>query len=103
MPVATLVTIAEALQFAIRVLNLILLVYIVIGWLRVFNVGFAFNPVVGQIYVGLHSVLDPILSLIRRVIPTRYGGIDISPIVLLGGLWLLQTFVRTWARQIMLG
>ena len=53
--------------------------------------------------MGLHSVLDPILSLIRRVIPTRYGGIDISPIVLLGGLWLLQYFVRTWARQFMLG
>ncbi|MGB1155268.1 MAG: YggT family protein [Alphaproteobacteria bacterium] len=101
--VAALFTIVQALTFAIQVLNLILLVYIVIGWLRVFNVGFAFNPVVGQIYAGLHSLLDPIMSMIRRVIPTQFGGIDIAPIVLLGGLWLMREFLRVWAVQILNG
>ena len=101
--VAALFTIVQALDFAISILNFILIVYIVIGWLRVFNVGFAFNPVVSQVYTGLHSLIDPLLSLIRRVIPTQFGGIDVAPIVLLGGLWLLRQFLSTWALQIVNG
>ena len=82
MLVATLFTIVQALDFAISILNFILIVYIVIGWLRVFNVGFAFNPIVSQVYSGLHSVIDPILSLIRRAslraFPPSFGIIPRS-------------------------
>ena len=103
MLVDALFTIVQALDFAISILNFILIVYIVIGWLRVFNVGFAFNPVVSQIFTGLHSLIDPLLSLSRRVIPTQFGGIDIAPIVLLGGLWLSRHSLDTWAVQIVDG
>lgn len=103
MLVAALFTIVQALDFAISILNFILIVYIIIGWLRVFKVGFAFHPVVSQIFTGLHALIDPLLALIRRVIPTQFGGIDIAPIVLVGGLWLLRQFLRTWALQIVNG
>lgn len=45
-----------------------------------------YNPIVRF----LHSVTDPVLDKIRRVLPLNLGGIDISPIVLLVGLEVVR-------------
>jgi YggT family protein len=47
------------------------------------------NPLVAFIY----QVTEPILAPIRRVLP-RTGAIDLSPMVALVLLWLLQRLVR---------
>jgi YggT family protein len=37
----------------------------------------------------LYKITEPVLEPVRRVIPS-IGGIDISPIIVFGALWILQ-------------
>lgn len=76
--------------------NIVLSIYtwIIIGsavlsWLVAFNVVNTRNQVVYTIWDVLGRLTEPVLRPIRRVVP-NLGGVDISPIVALLGLWLLQ-------------
>ncbi|MBA2879932.1 YggT family protein [Desulfosalsimonas propionicica] len=48
-----------------------------------------YNPIVRII----RQVTDPVLFQIRRRIPTVFGGIDFSPIIVLLGIIFLQEFL----------
>lgn len=48
-----------------------------------------YNPIVRFI----HSVTEPILDPIRTHLPFGFGGIDISPIIVILGVVFLQNFV----------
>lgn len=48
-----------------------------------------FNPIVRFI----HNITEPILYPIRSYIPSIFGGIDISPIIVFLGITFLRTFV----------
>ncbi|MFQ5630059.1 MAG: YggT family protein [bacterium] len=56
----------------------------IISW---FNVD-PYNPIVRF----LHKITDPVLYKIRRFIPVM-GGLDLSPIVLILGLYFLNIFL----------
>ena len=64
----------------------------VLSWLVAFNVVNPHNNVVRQIGDFLFRITEPALAPIRRYMPDL-GGIDISPIVLIFGLVLLQDLV----------
>lgn len=83
------------LDVVMVVLNLY--VYIIIGsaifsWLFAFNVINSGNQFVGMIGNFLYQATEPLLRPIRRVMPSL-GTIDISPIVLLLGIFLLQRII----------
>ena len=61
----------------------------VFSWLYAFNVINPRNQFVASIGQFLYSVTEPALRVIRRYIPS-FGGIDISPIVLLLLLYLVR-------------
>ena len=61
----------------------------VLSWLIAFNVVDPRNQIVGTIGNFLHRVTEPVLAPIRRLLPDL-GGIDLSPVVLIFGLFLLQ-------------
>jgi YggT family protein len=48
-----------------------------------------YNPIVRFI----HQVTDPVLYQIRKRIPTVFGGIDVSPIIVLLGIVFLRMFI----------
>lgn len=48
-----------------------------------------YNPIVRF----LHNATDPVLYRLRKYLPLQFGGIDLSPIVLLIGLSVLKQFV----------
>ena len=48
-----------------------------------------YNPIVRFI----HNVTEPVLNQIRRRLPVVYGGIDVSPIIVILGVIFLQNFV----------
>jgi len=48
-----------------------------------------YNPIVRFI----HNVTEPILDPIRTRFPVGFGGIDISPIIVILGVVFLQNFV----------
>lgn len=61
----------------------------IFSWLYAFNVINARNQFVAMIGQVLYNLTEPLLRPIRRVVPSM-GGLDLSPIVLLLGIFLLQ-------------
>ena len=74
--------------------------YLVIGaailsWLVAFNVVNARNDVVRSIWDFLYRATEPALRPIRRILP-NLGGIDVSPIILLLGIFFLQRIIALY-------
>lgn len=72
----------------LTLLLFVLLAYVVMSWLFMFNVLSPYGPRARQIYSMLQSVLDPLLAPIQRLVPPL-GQLDLS--VLLLGLMILFT------------
>ena len=84
--------IAMLLNFVVNAIFYLILIYVILSWLVAFNVINLQNNFVRQIYYGINSVVDPMLSPIRRILPTA-GGIDFSPVVLLVGVMFLRNLI----------
>lgn len=61
----------------------------IFSWLYAFNVINSRNQFVAMIGQVLYNLTEPLLRPIRRYVPSM-GGLDLSPIVLLLGIFLLQ-------------
>ncbi len=82
----------ELIMILAQVVNLVTTVYIyivvaraIISWVN----PDPYNPIVRF----LHNATDPVLYRLRRVLPLQFGGIDLSPIALLFGIYLVQRVV----------
>ncbi len=73
----------------VNLIQLVLLVWIILGWLVMFNVINGHNQFVATVLNLTNALVRPLLSPIQRVIPPL-GGLDLSPIVLLLGLEFLR-------------
>lgn len=71
----------------------VIIIQAVLSWLIAFDVINSRQPLVGQIWSGLSQLTEPIYRPIRNMLPNM-GGIDISPIVVLVGLTILQIVVN---------
>ena len=82
----------------LTVLNLyfyVILAVVIMSWLIGFNVINGANPYVRQISYALHRLTEPLLGPIRRFLPD-FGGIDISPIILIFALMFLEKALIWW-------
>lgn len=85
-------TMAELINFAVYLLQLmiwIIIIQAILSWLVAFNVVNMNNRFVATILYGLDRFLNPLLRPIRNLLPDM-GGIDLSPLVLILGIMLLQ-------------
>jgi YggT family protein len=73
----------------------ILIIWIIISWLVAFDVINTRNRAVYVISDVLYRLTEPALRPIRRVVPLL-GGIDISPVILLLGIWFLRSLLREY-------
>ncbi len=64
----------------------------VLSWLVAFNVVNTQNRFVYAIGDFLHKVTEPALRPIRNIMP-NLGGVDISPIILILGLYFLRNLL----------
>lgn len=48
-----------------------------------------YNPIVQM----LHRLTEPAYSLVRKYIPTTFGGMDLAPIIIIFALIFLETFL----------
>jgi YggT family protein len=48
-----------------------------------------FNPIVRFV----HNITEPVLYQIRKRIPVHFGGIDISPIIVILVIYFLRSFI----------
>ncbi|GAB4064827.1 YggT family protein [Ancylobacter sonchi] len=70
----------------------ILIASAILSWLVAFNVVNPHNQVVRSVGEFLWRVTEPVLAPIRRLLP-NLGGIDISPIILIIGLYFIRNLV----------
>ncbi len=74
---------------------------VVLSWLVGFNVVNTRNRFVYLVGDFLYRVTEPALRPIRRLLPS-FGGIDLSPVVLLLGLYFIrQLLIRDLAPRLL--
>ncbi len=70
----------------------ILLASVIFSWLVAFNVINPHNQFVSTVWRALDAMTEPVLRPIRRMLPDM-GGLDLSPLVLLLGIYFIQSVV----------
>lgn len=79
------ITTAEQFVFSLYlVYSLLVILYVLMSWLRL-----PYNIWIGRIRGFLHDTVEPLLRPIRGVLPSL-GGLDLSPLVLLLGLSVVE-------------
>lgn len=73
----------------VSLIQIVVVVWVILGWLVMFNVVNAHNQVVSTLLTVTQALVRPMLAPIQRFIPPL-GGMDLSPIVLLLGLEFLR-------------
>ena len=87
--------ILDVLMLALQLYIYVLIASAVMSWLVAFGVVNMRNEIVRQIWNFLYQVTEPALRPIRRIIP-NLGGVDISPILLLLVIFLIQGWIRDY-------
>ena len=83
----------EILMLFLGVVRTVIFVHFIMSWLLSFQVLNMRQPIVAQIWEGLSRLLEPIYGPIRRVLPNM-GGLDLSPIVALLGVYAIEIILR---------
>jgi YggT family protein len=83
----------EALYYALDVVWWLIIISVVASWLVVFGVVNTRNRTVYQILDMLNRASEPIYRPIRRIVPPL-GGFDISPMILLLIVYILQREIQ---------
>ena len=79
----------DILRILLDVLWWIIIIQAVLSWLIAFNVINTHNDFVRQIWDRMARMTRPIYRPIRRILPD-FGGLDLSPLVVLVGLAILN-------------
>ena len=72
-----------------------LIISVILTWLVQFNVINTSNQFVYMVGDFLYRITEPALRHIRRVVPA-VGGLDLSPLILLLGIFLLRSLLREY-------
>ena len=78
----------------------IVIANVVISWLIAFNVLNTQNRFVYSVLDFTYRLTEPLLSKIRQFLP-NLGAFDISPIILLMLIWILQMCMRYYIHPIL--
>lgn len=84
--------ILDVILIALNIYVWIIIASAIFSWLYAFNVVNSRNPFVATIANFFYQATEPLLRPIRRFIPDL-GSIDVSPIVLLLGIYLIQRVI----------
>jgi len=94
-----LVPIIQVLNMALQLYLFAIIASAIISWLIAFDVINTTNRLVYTIVDFLWRITEPALRPIRQFLP-NLGGIDISPIILILGIILVQNVLTNIALQL---
>lgn len=83
----------------LQLYTLVVFVMVIMSWLVSFNVINRHNKFVDAVWRTLIALTEPVLRPIRNMMP-NLGGLDISPVVLLLGVFFLREMNRWLALKI---
>ncbi len=81
--------IVDILRILLNVVWWIIIVQAIMSWLIAFNVINTHNEFVRQIWGSLDRMTEPLYRPIRKILPD-FGGLDLSPLVVLVGLAIIE-------------
>lgn len=90
-----LIMLLQIVQLLLTVFTFIIVAQAILSWLIAFNVINTYNEFVRSLWNGLKVVTEPVYRPIRRVLPD-FGALDISPLVVLLILYILNNYVIQW-------
>ncbi|WP_026605855.1 YggT family protein [Methylocapsa acidiphila] len=82
----------DLLLLILRLYTYLIVASAILSWLVAFNVVNVRNDLVRSIWNALNALTEPVLRPIRQITP-NLGGIDISPIILLLLIFLIQDII----------
>jgi YggT family protein len=77
---------------ALDLYSWIVIAAVIVSWLIVGNVINIHNNIVNVLVRFLDAATEPLFRLVRRILPP-IAGIDLSPLVVLFGIWFLRYLV----------
>lgn len=80
-----LLAIATVLNMILGIFLILVIVRALLSWVS----PDPYNPIVRFLY----SATEPLLYQVRRTLPTVFGGIDLSPLIVIAALYFLQIFL----------
>ena len=82
----------QILAYALTILFWIIIAQVVISWLFVFRILDPYNRTVASIVEVLERITHPLYRPIRKILPD-FGGIDLSPMVLIFAIIALRDYL----------
>ena len=76
----------------LEIYSFIIIAAIIVSWLITFNVLSMSHDFTRKLVSVLGRLTDPVLRPVQRVVPS-IGGIDISPIIVIFGIIILQNII----------
>jgi YggT family protein len=80
-----LMAVAKVLHLALQIYMWLIIARALLSWVN----PDPYNPIVRFLY----NITEPVMGYIRRRLPIVFGGLDLSPLVVLGLILLLDYFV----------
>ena len=93
---AFLIMLLQILQLLLTVISWIVIAHAIMSWLIGFNVINTYNEFVRTIWTALERITRPLYDPVRRIMPD-FGALDLSPLVVLLLLYILNNYVLNWA------
>src|ERR1700712_53694 len=87
-----LVTIVQIVYILLTIIWWVIVIQAVMSWLIAFNVINTHNDFVRSVWQALDRITEPLYRPIRRILPD-FGALDLSPLVVLLVLYILQTVI----------
>ena len=85
----------DVVFLVLRIYSYIIIAMAILSWLLAFDVINFRNQLVRSIWNFVNSVTEPLLRPIRRILP-NLGGVDVSPIILLLLLFLIEDIIQRY-------
>ncbi|MBV1690470.1 YggT family protein [Novosphingobium sp. G106] len=89
-------TLYEIVSYLINIIVIVVIVQFVMSLLISFNVVNMHNDFVAAIWRAVNAILEPVLAPIRKIMPNT-GAVDLSPMVLIIGLTIIQIILKNLA------
>ena len=93
-----MIYILQIIQILLNVAWWIIIVQAILSWLIAFNVINTSNDMVRTIWYALQRMTDPLYRPVRRILPD-FGALDLSPMVVLLAIIILDRLVGTAIMQ----
>ena len=87
-----LAPVIEAVLYLLEFFKWLIIVAAVVSWLVAFGIINTYNRTVAMITDFLYRITDPVLRPIRRLLP-NLGGVDISPIIAILIIYVLERWL----------